>query len=93
MLNPLKYRAELSLERLPQELTPQAAGGWVLKNSNYFGRVGSYSSDPQTHVSILWVRIVGSRTPGSVSVVSAAGERPSLPCSSRISAPGTDWFL
>ena len=41
MLNPLKYRAELSLERLPQELTPQAAGGWVLKNSNYFGRVGS----------------------------------------------------
>jgi len=22
MLNPLKYRAELSLERLPQELTP-----------------------------------------------------------------------
>ena len=46
-LNPHKYRAESSLERLPQELTPQAAGGWVFKNSNYFGRVGSLVAEPQ----------------------------------------------
>ena len=30
-----------SLSSFSNKLTPQAAGGWVSKKSNYFGRVGS----------------------------------------------------